>query len=54
MMAMQDAADRAEKVLVELHTQHNKVRRELVTLDLLGILSAAQVLKKEAAAKMGF
>lgn len=54
MMAMQDAADRAEKVLVELHTQYNKVRRELVTIDLLGILSAAQVLKKEDAAKMGF
>jgi F-type H+-transporting ATPase subunit gamma len=54
MMAMEDAADRAEKVLVELHAQYNKVRRELVTIDLLGILSAAQVLKKETAAKMGF
>lgn len=54
MMAMEDAADRSEKVLVELHTQYNKVRRELVTIDLLGILSAAQVLKKETADKLGF
>lgn len=54
MMAMEDAADRAEKVLAELHTQYNKVRRELVTIDLFGILSAAQVLKKETAVKMGF
>ena len=54
MMAMQDATERAEKVLAELHAQYNKIRRELVTIDLLGILSAGQVLKKEAGARMGF
>lgn len=54
MMAMEEASDRAEKTLRELGIQYNRIRRDLVTLDLLGILSAAKVIEKEAAANTGF
>lgn len=54
MMAMEEASDRAEKTLRELRIQYNRIRRDLVTLDLLGILSAAKVIEKEAASTSGF
>jgi len=54
MMAMEEASDRAEKTLQGLKVQYNKMRRDLVTLDLLGIISASKVLEKEAIAKVGF
>lgn len=54
MMAMEEATDRAEKTLRALLAQYNKMRRELVTLDLLGIISAGKVLEKEATSQMGF
>jgi F-type H+-transporting ATPase subunit gamma len=54
MMAMEEASDRAEKTLKELGIQFNRIRRDLVTLDLLGILSAAKVIEKEAASSVGF
>ena len=54
MMAMEDASDRAEETLAEMLISYNRMRRDLITLDLLGILSAAKVIEKEAAAQTGF
>jgi len=51
MMAMEEASERAEETLRELWINYNKMRRDLVTLDLLGILSAANVIELEAAKK---
>ncbi|MEW6382315.1 MAG: ATP synthase F1 subunit gamma [bacterium] len=53
MMAMEEASDRAEETLRELRISYNKMRRDLITLDLLGILSAANVIELEAAKKAG-
>ncbi|MCL6583281.1 MAG: ATP synthase F1 subunit gamma [bacterium] len=53
MMAMEEASDRAEETLRELRVAYNKMRRDLITLDLLGILSAANVIEMEAAKKAG-
>jgi F-type H+-transporting ATPase subunit gamma len=54
MMAMEEASDRAEKTLRELGIQYNRIRRDLVTLDLLGLLSAAKVIEKEAVSSTAF
>jgi F-type H+-transporting ATPase subunit gamma len=54
MMAMEQATDRAEDALKELRVKLNKMRRDIVTLDLLGILSAAGIVEKESAARTGF
>ncbi len=54
MMAMEDASDRAKETLAEMLISYNRMRRDLITLDLLGILSAAKVIEKEAAAQTGF
>ena len=54
MMAMEEASDRAEATLKELGIQYNRIRRDLVTLDLLGILSAAKVIEKEAVSSTAF
>jgi F-type H+-transporting ATPase subunit gamma len=51
MMAMEEASDRAEDTLRGLRVNYNKMRRDLITLDLLGILSAANVIELEAAKK---
>ncbi|MEW5802243.1 MAG: ATP synthase F1 subunit gamma [bacterium] len=51
MMAMEEASDRAEETLRGLRINYNKMRRDLITLDLLGILSAANVIELEAAKK---
>ncbi|MFH0854352.1 MAG: FoF1 ATP synthase subunit gamma [bacterium] len=54
MMAMEDASDRAAEKLREMGVQYNKMRRDLITLDLLGTLSAAAVIEKETASQTGF
>ncbi|MFH1030274.1 MAG: ATP synthase F1 subunit gamma [bacterium] len=54
MMAMEDASERASEKLQEMGIQYNRMRRDLITLDLLGILSAAKVIEKESAAQTGF
>lgn len=54
MMAMEDASDRAAEKLQDMGVQYNRMRRDLITLDLLGILSAAKVIEKESAAQTGF
>jgi F-type H+-transporting ATPase subunit gamma len=54
MMAMEDASERAAEKLEDMGVQYNRMRRDLITLDLLGTLSAAQVIEKETASKTGF
>lgn len=54
MMAMEEASGRAAEKLKEMGIQYNRTRRDLITLDLLGILSAAKVIEKESAAQTGF
>ncbi|MGA1867518.1 MAG: F0F1 ATP synthase subunit gamma [bacterium] len=54
MMAMEEASERAEKKLRIMLREYNKIRKDLITLDLLGILSAANVIEKEAASQSGF
>lgn len=54
MMAMEDASERAAEKLKDMEVQYNKLRRDLITLDLLGTLSASKVIEKEAASQSGF
>ena len=54
MMAMEEASERADKKLITMLREFNKIRKDLITLDLLGILSAAKVIEKEAASQTGF
>lgn len=54
MMAMEDASQRASEKLTDMGIQYNKMRRDLITLDLLGTLSAAAVIEKETASQTGF
>ena len=54
MMAMEDASQRAAEKLAEMNVQYNRMRRDLITLDLLGTLSAAAVIEKESVAQTGF
>lgn len=54
MMAMEDASERAAEKLNDMGVQYNRMRRDLITLDLLGTLSAAAVIEKESAAQTGF
>jgi F-type H+-transporting ATPase subunit gamma len=42
MITMEEATERAGKTLVECQVRYNRMRRESITLDLLGILFAAQ------------
>lgn len=54
MMAMEDASERAAEKLKDMGVHYNRMRRDLITLDLLGILSAAKVIEKETVAQSGF
>ncbi|MGA1794336.1 MAG: F0F1 ATP synthase subunit gamma [bacterium] len=54
MMAMEDASDRAAEKLHEMGIQYNRMRRDLITLDLLGILSAARVIEQESVSQTAF
>ncbi len=54
MIAMEEASDRAQKTLFELTKVFNKMRRDLITLDLLGIISAGKIIEKEALSKIAF
>ena len=54
MMAMEEASERADKKLITMLREYNRIRKDLITLDLLGILSAAKVIEKEAASQTGF
>lgn len=43
MITMEEATERADKALWECNTQFNRLRREVITTELLGILFAARV-----------
>lgn len=49
MITMEEATERAEKSLHEYRVLHNRLRREVITTDLIGVLFAAQVLEKAEA-----
>lgn len=49
MITMEEATERAEKSLRAYRVLHNRLRREVITTDLIGVLFAAQVLEKSEA-----
>jgi len=46
MITMEEATERAAKSLHEYRVMHNRLRREVITTDLIGVLFAAQVLEE--------
>jgi F0F1-type ATP synthase gamma subunit len=42
MITMEEATERSEKALQEYRVQHNRLRREAITTDLLGALFASR------------
>jgi F-type H+-transporting ATPase subunit gamma len=50
MVTMQEASERADRALAELRVHYNRLRRESITADLVGVLVAGRV-RKEAEAK---
>jgi F-type H+-transporting ATPase subunit gamma len=45
MITMEEATERAEKSLQEYRVQHNRLRRETITTDLLGMLFASRAIE---------
>jgi F-type H+-transporting ATPase subunit gamma len=43
MVTTQEAAERADKVLADLRTRYNRLRREAITSDLIGVLVAGRL-----------
>ena len=50
MINMQEAVERAEKKLKECYTDYNRLRREIITLDLLGVLFSPKAMEEEVTA----
>jgi len=50
MMTMEEATERAEKTLRECRMMYNRLRRELITNDLIGVLFASSVIEETAEA----
>jgi F-type H+-transporting ATPase subunit gamma len=46
MITMEEATERAEKTLWECRVQYNRLRRESITIDLLGVLFASRVVEE--------
>ncbi len=46
MITMEEATERANKTLWECRVQHNRLRRESITIDLLGVLFASKVVEE--------
>ncbi len=46
MITMEEATERANKTLWECRVQYNRLRRESITIDLLGILFASKVVEE--------
>ncbi len=49
MVTMQEASERADRALAELRVHYNRLRRESITADLVGVLVAGRM-RKEAEA----
>lgn len=43
MVTMEEASERADKSLHEMRMRFNRLRREVITTDLIGVLFASQV-----------
>ena len=43
MVTMEEASERAERTMLELRTRYNRLRREAITSDLLGVLFASRM-----------
>ena len=50
MVTMQEASERADRALADLRVHYNRLRRESITADLVGVLVAGRM-RKEAEAK---
>ena len=50
MVTMQEASERADRALADLRVHYNRLRRESITADLVGVLVAGRV-RKEAEAR---
>jgi len=50
MITMEEATERAEKSLQEYRVQHNRLRREMITTDLLGTLYASRAIEQTSGA----
>lgn len=46
MITMEEATERADKTLWECRVQYNRLRREAITIDLLGVLFASKVVEE--------
>jgi F-type H+-transporting ATPase subunit gamma len=53
MMTMEEATERADKALQEHRAQHNRLRREAITIDLLGALFASGAAEEARGAAAG-
>lgn len=53
MITMEEASERADRTLRECRVQHNRLRREAITIDLLGSLFASGAIEDQAAAPRG-
>lgn len=49
MITMEEATERAEKTLKECRVMYNRLRREVITIDLLSVLFASKVVEETAA-----
>jgi F-type H+-transporting ATPase subunit gamma len=50
MITMEEATERAEKSLQEYRVQHHRLRREMITTDLLGTLYASRAIEQTSGA----
>ncbi|MBE0477391.1 MAG: F0F1 ATP synthase subunit gamma [Coriobacteriia bacterium] len=53
MITMEEASERADKTLADLGVKYNRLRREVITIDLLGVLFASKMRAEEEAAGTG-
>jgi F-type H+-transporting ATPase subunit gamma len=53
MITMEEASERADKALQAYRVQHNRLRREAITMDLLGALFAARAIEASASGTPG-
>jgi F0F1-type ATP synthase gamma subunit len=50
MITMEEASERAERSLQEYRVQYNRLRREMITVDLLGTLFASRAVEETGGA----
>jgi F0F1-type ATP synthase gamma subunit len=46
MITMEEATERAHKTMQECRMRYNRLRRESITIDLLGVLFASKVVEE--------